>query len=80
MTRPLTDEEIQQIADGRGSSLGTTCEGDTGYGPCGTWTEYYVTADGQLYCPRGHLIEIEHAASIKERAAAIIESWSQPKH
>jgi hypothetical protein len=55
----LTKDQIDAIADGRGSLL-TTCDGDIGYGPCGEWSQYTYSSDGaHVYCAAGHEIEEE---------------------
>jgi len=57
MTRKLTTEEREQLASGLGvEDLALTCEGDSGYGPCGTYLEW---TDGRCAC--GHEIEIADA-------------------
>lgn len=54
-TRTLTAAEREQLASGRGvTDLAVTCEGDNGYGPCGT---YHDWTDGT--CAHGHAIEID---------------------
>lgn len=54
-TRELTEAEKARLASGLGvTDLPLTCEGDTGYGPCG---RYHDWTDGR--CARGHVIEIE---------------------
>ncbi len=59
-TRPLNAEELAILAAGEGIPAEhpmhdrITCEGDTGYGPCGTYRDW---ADGR--CAEGHRIEIE---------------------
>lgn len=54
-TRTLTAAELEQLASARGvTDLAVTCEGDNGYGPCGT---YHDWTDGT--CAEGHLIEID---------------------
>lgn len=53
-SRKLTDTERERLASARGvTDLAVTCEGDQGYGPCGTYTEWL---DGR--CAEGHEIEI----------------------
>jgi hypothetical protein len=53
-TRTLTDAEQEQLASGEGVvGLAVTCEGDSGYGPCGMYRDW---AGGT--CARGHEIEI----------------------
>lgn len=57
--RVLTQQEIIEILEGRGDpDLDTTCEGDQGHGPCGTWMEYYVDDNGKLRCNQDHEIEV----------------------
>ena len=53
-TRSLTDTERARLASGEGvTDLTVTCEGDTGYGPCGTYLDW---TEG--FCDRWHEIEI----------------------
>ena len=55
--RSLTEAERMRLAGERGvEDLAVTCEGDTGYGPCGT---YHDWTDGT--CRDGHEIEIDTA-------------------
>ena len=52
--RKLTEAERQRLAEMRGvEDLTVTCEGDTGYGPCGTYLDW---SNG--LCSKGHVIEI----------------------
>lgn len=53
-TRTLTADEMTRLETGRGvEDLELTCEGDTGHGPCGTYTDW---TRGRCAC--GHVIEI----------------------
>ena len=54
-TRSLTTHEKQRLASGMGvTDLRVTCEGDIGYGPCGTYHDWTTGT-----CQEGHEIEIE---------------------
>jgi len=61
-TRELTGAELARLATGRGvTGWQVTCEGDSGYGPCGTYIDW---TDGT--CANGHQIEMivdEHGES-----------------
>lgn len=55
VTRELTTSELDRLESGLGvENLPVTCEGDIGYGPCGTYLDW---CDGT--CAEGHVIEIE---------------------
>lgn len=63
-TRELTESEIAILATGCGIPNthylydAITCEGDAGYGPCGTYLDW---ADG--HCRDGHEIEVDTSSA-----------------
>ena len=53
-TRQLTADERRRLAAGCGvEDLQVTCQGDVGYGPCGTYLDWR-----RGRCSKGHKIEI----------------------
>ena len=56
-TRKLTPAERDRLASQHGvTDLALTCEGDRGYGPCGTYLDWPAGV-----CEVGHEIEIEQS-------------------
>ena len=74
-TRKLNDEELTRLEAGENVvDLAVTCDGDSGYGPCGTYLDW---TDGRCAC--GHEIEIEIAdEDMTETRTAELDGGSIP--